>query len=157
MTFAYQDYLFNNLLIPVLAVVFICIPLFQMVGRVIRQLVHGERPEFGDAKSKLLLILMVVILVIIISTLFRGSIHLIYERPGDAVTIEGTIENIDKLSSFEGVRYTSNGETTFGYQYTVDGTVCTGMALGSLEVGDEVTVTYLPNSGYVLEIQQIQP
>ena len=38
--------------------------------------------------------------------------------------------------------------------YTVDGVELKGMAKGTLEAGDEVTVTYLPKSGYVLSIEE---
>ena len=39
-------------------------------------------------------------------------------------------------------------------EYTVDGVTLTGMAKGTLEPGDEVVVTYLPKSGFVLSIEE---
>lgn len=154
MTFAYQDYLFNSLLLPVFALVFLAVPVFQMIGRIIAQLVRGERAAFGDYRGVILFVLLILLGVLLVSSLFQGGIHLIYERADDAVTVSGTIEEIHKRSALSGTRYTSHGETSSGYDYTVNGVTCTGMALGTLEVGDEVTVTYMPKSGFVLAIEE---
>lgn len=157
MTFAYQDYLFSNLLLPVFALVFISVPVFQMIGRIIRQLIRGERAAFGDYRGVILFVLLILLAAILVSSLLHGGIHLIYERADDAVTVTGTIEDIQKRSALSGTRYTAYGESGSGYDYTIDGITCTGMAIGTLEAGDEVTVTYLPKSGFVLSIEEVTP
>lgn len=157
MVFAYSEYLFNNLMLPVFALVFIAVPVFRMVGRIIGQLVRKEAVEFGDSKVVLLFILLIVVAAILCNILLHGGIHLILERPGSAVTTQGTIEEINACGILESPKYTFSGENSNGYKITIGDVTCTSMALGSLEVGDEVTVTYMPKSGFVLSIEEVNP
>lgn len=158
MTFAYSEYLINNLVLPLFALAFIAVPVGRMIISVIGHAVRGEGVNFGDAKTVLLLILMIVVAVILCNILISGHGYcLIGERASDAVTAEGTIEQIQPLSIFSSPKYTASGESSNGYAITIDGTTCTSMALGTLEVGDQVTVTYMPNSGYILSIQEMNP
>ena len=158
MTFSYFDYLINNLVLPVFALAFIAFPVCRMVVQVIRRVKNGESVSFGDASTVLVFLLMLVVAVILGNILFSSSgCYLISERPGDAVTTQGTIEQIQPLGIFESPKYTSNGESSNGYAITIDGVSCTAMAQGTLEVGDEVTVTYLPKSGFVLSIEEANP
>lgn len=157
MTFAYSEYLINNLLLPIFALAFIAVPVFKALFRLLGQLVRKESVDFGDSKAVLLLIALIVVAVILGNILFHGGIHLIYERAASAVTTQGTIEEIQACSILESPKYTAGGESSNGYEITIDGTTCRTMALGSLEVGDEVTVTYMPKSGFVLTIEEVNP
>lgn len=158
MTFSYFDYLISNLVLPVFALAFIAFPVCRLVIQVIRQVKNSESVSFGEASTVLVFILMLVVAVILGNILFRsGGFYLITERPGDAVTTQGTIEEIQPLGIFESPKYMSNGESSNGYAITIDGISCTTMAQGMLEVGDEVAVTYLPNSGFVLSIEAANP
>lgn len=152
MTFAYSSYLLNNLILPIFGLAFIAIPMFKFISNIIMAKLKGESVSLGDTRMVILPILLALLAVILAGILFRGGVHLIYERADDAVTIQGTIEEIDTCSIVEGPQYTVNGERSNGYEITVDGVTCTSMALGTLEVGDEVTVTYMPNSGFILSI-----
>lgn len=158
MTFSYFSYLLNNLMMPVFAIAFIAFPVCKMLGRVIGQVRRGETVDFGDAQMVLMFIVLIVLAVILVNILLSsGGLKLITERPGDAVTLEGTVEQVDAYSIWESPRYSVGGEISNGYAITIDGVTCSSMALGTLEVGDEVTVTYLPKSGLILAIEELNP
>ena len=158
MAFSYWDYIINNLMLPVFGLVFIAVPTFQLVRRVIEQLATGRQRVDWDGKAIVFFVVMVVIAVLLGKSLFAdGGIHLIYEREKAAVTVEGTLEDIEKCSALKGIRYTYENEASFGYEFTVDGVTATGMAVGTLEEGDQVVMTYLPKSGFVLSIEEVNP
>lgn len=153
MSFSYFSYLLNNLMLPVFALAFVAFPVCKMLGRIIGSLVRGERVEFGDFSAVMMFILLIVLFAILANILISGGgLNLITERADDALTMEGTIETIESGTIWANPRYSANGEMSNGYTLTVDGVECFSMALGTLEVGDQVTVTYMPNSGYVLSI-----
>ena len=155
MVLAYHDYLFNNLIFPILALAFVAVPVFKMFARIARQLVNHESPFLGDSASVVLFIALLLVGAIMIATLFNGGIHLIYERPDDAVTVEGTIEDIQSCSILTSPKYFTTAENANGYKLTVGDTTCVIHSIGTLEVGQQVTVTYLPKSGFVLEITEV--
>lgn len=157
MIFSYWDYFVSNLMLPVFALAFIAVPVFNMVRRVLLQVANGEPIDMGGAKMVILFVLLIAIAVILANFIFHGGIQLVFDRPSKAVTVEGTIQDIDALNALEGVRYSSNDEMSYGYTYTIDGVTCTGMAKGTLEVGDAVIATYLPKSGFVLSIDELNP
>ena len=155
MAFSYWEYFIYNLMLPVFGIAFIAVPTFRLVMRLLEQYSTGRQRVKWDGQSIVFFVLMVAIGVILVVNLFTsGSIHLIYERPKAAVTVEGTLETVEAGSVWSGNRYTYNKESTYGYKYTVDGVVMKGMAKGTLEPGEEVIVTYLPKSGYVLSIEE---
>lgn len=152
MTFAYTEYLMYNLMMPVFGLLFIGVPTVKMIERLLRTFAKGQRGAFGDTRGMIIFVIMLVIAVILVNSLMQGGIHLIYERPTAAVTVEGTLESIEKVSPLSGARYMVGNEASFGYTYTIDGVECVGMAVGDLQVGDEVAATYMPKSGFVLSI-----
>ena len=155
MAFGYWEYVMYNLMLPVFALVFIAVPTFRLVMRLLEQYATGRQRVKWDGHSVLFFVIMVAVAVMLVANLITGGgIHLIYERPKAAVTVEATLEAVESKSVFSGIRYSAYGESSSGYEFTVDGQTLTGMAKGTLEAGDEVTVTYLPKSGYVLSIEE---
>ena len=155
MSFGYWDYLFNNLFLPAFGLVFIAVPTVRLVLRLVEQAATGRKRVNWDAQSLIFFVAMVAIGVLLARSLFvGGGLNLITERPGDAVTVEATLDAVKAKSALSGVRYNANGETSSGYEYTIGDLTLTGMAKGTLEAGDEVVVTYLPKSGYVLSIEE---
>ena len=155
MAFGYWDYFTNNLMLPVFGLAFIAVPTFRLVMRLLEQYATGKRRVNWDGQSIVFFVAMVIIGVLLAKNLVTGGgVHLIYERPKAAVTVEGTLESVKPHSIWNGIRYTAYGESSSGYAYTIDGQTLTGMAKGTLEAGDEVTVTYLPKSGFVLSIEE---
>ena len=155
MSFGYWDYFTSNLMLPVFGLVFIAVPTFRLVMRLLEQYATGKQRVNWDGQSVLFFVAMVVIAVLLgRNLLVGGGVHLVYERSDDAVTVEGTLESVEACSILSGVRYTAYGENSSGYEYVIDGQTLTGMAKGTLEAGDQVTVTYLPRSGFVLAIEE---
>ena len=155
MAFGYWEYFIYNLMLPVFGLVFIAVPTFRLVMRLLEQYATGRQRVNWDGHSILFFVVMVVVAVMLVKTLITGGgIHLIYERPKAAMTVETTLEAVEPKSIWSGIRYSAYGESSSGYEYTLDGQTLTGMAKGTLEAGDEVTVTYLPKSGFVLSIEE---
>ena len=155
MDFGYWDYLMFNLALPVFCLVFIAVPVVRLVMRLLEQYATGRQRVKWDGQSVAFFAVMVLVAALLGKNLVTdGGIHLVYERPKAAVTVEGTLESVKARSIWSGVRYTAYGESSSGYEYIIDGMTLTGMAKGTLEPGDQVTVTYLPKSGYVLHIEE---
>jgi len=155
MTFAYWEYFIYNLMLPVFGTAFVAVPTVRLVMRLLEQYATGRQRVKWDGQSIVFFVLMVVIgAVLVVNLITSRSFHLIYERPKAAVTVEGTLEQVKAGSVWSGIRYTYEGQNTYGYTYTIDGLELKGMAQGTLEPGEEVTVTYLPKSGYVLSIEE---
>ena len=89
-----------------------------------------------------------------VGRLLHGGIHLTYERESNAVELQGEILEIKELGRYSFPKLKTEygyGETN-GVQLVIDGVECTAVTRGILEVGDNVTVTFLPQSGYILSI-----
>jgi predicted aldo/keto reductase-like oxidoreductase len=84
------------------------------------------------------------------------ALRFVQSMPEVEVCLSGmnALEQVKANSIWSGLRYTAYGESTSGYEYTINGQVLKGMAKGTLEAGDDVTVTYLPKSGFVLAIEE---
>lgn len=155
MTFSFSSYLLNNLMLPVFAIAFAAFPVCKMIGRIAGQLVRGESVDFGDAQAVLMFIALILLLGILVNILISGGgLGLITERVDDAVSVEGTIEELRPGSIWKNPRYSTNGEVSNGYTFVIDGVECFGMAKGSLEIGDTVTAAYMPKTGYILTISE---
>ena len=98
-----------------------------------------------------------VLVAIQIGVLYNGGIYLREEKETDAVEMQGEITNIEGLGEFSFPRIQDDYEydEKNGYKFTINGVQCTFVAKGSLEVGDYVTVKYLPKSGYILYIAEV--
>jgi len=105
----------------------------------------------------LMLIGVGVVVSIQIGILYNGGIYLHNENEADAVQMQGEITYIKGLGTFSFPRIHGDYdyEEKHGYEFTINDVQCAFVAKGSLEVGDYVTVKYLPKSGYVLYIAKI--
>ena len=86
--------------------------------------------------------------------LLDGGIYLRDEKETDAIEMQGEISDIRGLGefTFPVVKGDYDYDKVNGYEFVIDGVHCKAVLKGSLEVGDYVTVKYLPKSGYVLYI-----
>ena len=89
-----------------------------------------------------------------VGRLLHGGIHLVYERESNVVEFQGEILEIKELGrcSFPELKSEYGHDEKNGVLFVIDGVECTAVTRGTLEVGDNVTVSYLPQSGYVLSI-----
>ncbi|MDE7271071.1 MAG: hypothetical protein K2N81_11435 [Acetatifactor sp.] len=95
-----------------------------------------------------------VVVFIQIGVLCNGGIYLRDEKETDAVEMQGEISDIKGLGSFSFpvVKGNYRHEEKNGYEFIINGVQCKAVLKGSLEVGDYVTVKYLPKRGYILYI-----
>lgn len=154
MTFSYSDYLFNNLLMPVVGLVFIAVLAVLPLAR------RGLRDVFANRQMVVMLLVLVLVAGVLVLTLTQsGGLGLIGQGPGDAVTMEGTITEIRQGNLFLSPRYSAYGEMGSGYQVTLENAentvTVTIMARGELQSGDRVSVRWLPKSGLALSIDQL--
>lgn len=151
MIFSYSDYFLNNLLLPLAALVVMGVLALRPI------LSHGFGQVLADRRAAVIFLLLVLLAVVMVLTLVQGGgIHLLTEGAGDGLTVSGTISDIQKGNPFLNPRYSAYGEMSSGYRVTLttdagDITVTT-MARGDLAVGEKVTVTYLPKSGFALAV-----
>lgn len=155
MTFSYFDYLFNTLLLPLAALVFIG----GMAGVPLAR--RGLASLRGDRQMVVMLLVLVFIAVVLVLMVTQGGgIGLIGQGPGDAVTLEGTILDIREGSAFLSPRYSAYGELSNGYHLTIatseEPVTVTVMARGDLQVGDQVTISWLPKSTFALSITRTE-
>ena len=106
-------------------------------------------------KSLLFILLFGFLLYINVGTILHGGIYLLNECEADAVEMQGHIEEIKDVEAYSFPNLGSEYGIGQGVEFTIDGIQCTAILQGSLEVGDYVSVKYLPKSGYVLYISQI--
>lgn len=157
MNFSFYTYFLNNLALPLFAIAFICVPMGKLIYTFLRSYFVDKQVDTSNLVQKLLFSLaLLVLLVLMIYMLSQGGIHLIYEWPSKAVCSEGIIEEITALNSLHGMKYDYDGVSSYGYEFTINGETLVGMAIGDLETGDTVTYTYLPNSGYILTIEEVE-
>ena len=99
-----------------------------------------------------------LIVCINIGQLLHGGVYLRDEKETDAIEMQGEISDIIGLSefSFPVVKGNYLHEEKNGYEFTVNGVKCQAVLKGTLEVGDYVSVTYLPKSGYILYIDKVE-
>ena len=141
-------------------------PLFGVVAFSIVVLTHGIwlacvawTRKWNWRKNGLHLLLLIALggLVCVLTRyLLNGGIYLRDEKETNAVEIQGEISDIKGLGDFTFPVVKGNYlyEEKNGYEFTIDGVRCKGVNKGSLEVGDYVTVRYLPKSGYILYIAE---
>ena len=105
----------------------------------------------------LLIIGMGITLCMEVGALLNGGIYLRDEKETDAIEMHGEISDIRGLEefTFPVVKGDYDYDKVNGYEFIIDGVHCKAVRKGSLEVGDYVTVKYLPKSGYILYIAEI--
>ena len=116
----------------------------------------GKRSWKKNGLHLLLLAALSGSVCITIGYLLNGGMYLRDEKETYAVEIQGEISDIKGLGDldFPVVKGDYLYEEKNGYEFTIDGVRCKGVGIGSLEVGDYVTVKYLPKSGYILYIAE---
>ena len=160
MTFAYSDYYKLCFLIPL----FIATLSDMLLIGILTEPVEAD----PDRKKRIFVIVRNLIFVAVTVNLFshgmgrlmNGGAYLLVEKPFDAIEVTGTISEIKTLNEFimiptkEYYDYDSGEKTSYGF--TVDGIEIKSFGKGKFQEGDEVTVLYLPKSGYLLSIAWVE-
>ena len=158
MYFDHAQYVSACLIVPGLVMLF---SFYMAIGEVLQfvRLIYGKRISKHDVWTFLFILLIAgFFLRMEGGVLLHGGIYLLTERLPDAIEMQGYISEIEGLGRYSFPRIKSNygyGDTN-GVEFTIDGVQCTAVLQGTLEIGDYVSVKYLPKSGYVLYISQIE-
>lgn len=156
MYFEYTDYVMGCMVLP------ICVILFA-VAFFIFALIHelAAIKQSGFSYRKLVHIVLALLVcgfffLLNIGRLFHGGFYLVAERENDAVIMQGAISDINDLNrfSFPELKNVYRDGQPNGAQLVINGITCIAISSGDLEVGDFVTVTYLPRSKYILSIEK---
>ena len=156
MIFEYSSYFRVCFAIPFFTSLFtICISVMGIVSAAID---ISQRKNV--AKSIVLILFVILIWTVFVTrdigNVVYGGIHLIYEREDDAVETQGTIESIRPLSERDFPRTDLYEElVSNGVQFVIDGIPYSAFSRGNFEVGNQVCVSYLPKSSYILSITQV--
>lgn len=151
----FWDYIAFGLFLPIF-----CILLFAGATLFCFKLLKRSKQKGKSFKKRIKIWIFILFFVFVsvqyISVLATGSFHLVYEREHDAVTVSGQISEIVGTNRFPTFAsdYEKSAELTSGALITVNGETVKGHSclLSEFSAGDSVTVTYLPNSTYILKI-----
>jgi len=154
MNFEYTQYVRGCLIIPVFVSLFALPMIVSAVVDLITVIIHQKLSSRAVVNFLFSVLVCGFFLCMNAGRLLHGGIHLIYEKESDAVEVQGKILEIKELGrySFPELETEYESSETNGVQFLIDGVECTAVTRGALEVGDNVTVTFLPKSGYILSI-----
>ena len=162
MSFSYNDYQFHCLILPASILLFSAVVFIVASIWSIRDIVRK-----GPTAEKVLTLLFFLFLAgaffrIDGGRLLNGGLYLLREKAAEAVTYEGIIEGISLYEQTQFPNISSqyreyrdeNRENGYGYEIVVDKRTLKAPQIGTLNVGDRVSVTCLPKSGYILSIEK---
>ena len=150
MKFEYDEYKSASLNFPI-GIVLFCIML--IISMIVLYFVIGYKK---DQRSLLQLYVSfaIPILLIIPSLIYLSSgYHLLSENEQDYIIYTGEIIEINV--PIKSPRYYYDGEAVSASIITVDDLELYFMTSGNLQIGDTITVKYLPKSTYVLEVEVV--
>lgn len=151
MTFLYKSYWNATLLLPVLVISFMLVLIFSSSYAYWVREVH--KPQIVERTLGYLFSLCVAVFCIVpqCKYLLNGGIYLLAEKEQDALVHSGTIERICEPSNrFPGFKLSHE----YGADIVIDGVEFFVITSGNYEEGDSVVVHYLPNSHFVLAIEE---
>ena len=152
----FWDYVAFGLFLPIFCtILFAVATLFCF--KILRKWKQRGKTFRKRIKIWILTLFFIFVMVQYVSVIVSGSYHLLYEREHDAVTVSGQITEIaptNRFPTFSADYANSEEITSSGVDITVDGKALKGhnCIYAGYSKGDSVTVTYLPNSGYILKI-----
>ena len=164
MSFSYNDYQFHCLILPASILLFSAVVFIAASIWSIRDIVRK-----GPTAEKVLTLLFFLFIAGAFiridgdgGRLLNGGLYLLREKAAEAVTYEGIIEGISLYEQTQFPNISSqyreyrdeNGENGYGYEIVVDKRTLKAPQIGTLNVGDRVSVTCLPKSGYILSIEK---
>ena len=154
MHFEYTQYVRGCLVVPAFVSLFALSMLISAVSHLVLVVLKHKFSSRDGINFLLAILVCGFFLSMYIGRLLNGGIHLIYEREASAVELRGEITEITKLGRYSFPEINSGYEYADknGVQLSINGVKCTAISRGTLEIGDRVIVTYLPQSGFVLEI-----
>ncbi len=155
MNFSYTMYQKGCFIVPMVLVVFALIIVSSVIVSVFKKS-SQKKYKKGQIFYVFVLLFCVYMIVMSVGKLASGGIFIMLDKEKNAVELTGKIDEIKNINEFKiplfktGYEY---GETS-GVEITIGETIIKGPGCISnyVKLGDEVTIVYLPNSGYILNI-----
>lgn len=154
MSFSYSEYYNNAFIIPL---VFLIVSICFVSGAIINYSRTSKKvglEESNNKKSLILMLISCVVAFIIISTQMKTlmyGINLAGETVEDAVKYVGDVQSIEKVS--QSPRYMHNDSVARASIVEVGGKKFYFMSASEIEVGNKISITYLPKSTMVLSYE----
>lgn len=158
MFFDYSQYVRGCLVIPGLISLFTLSILIPSLFHYVLLVIHRKIVSHGGMHLLLAILVCLFFLCMNIGRLIHGGICLVWERETDAVVVNGEIAQIEDLSIFS----FPNMDSDYGYadkngvQFVIDGENYTAITNGELAVGDYVSISYLPDSRFILSVIKLE-
>ncbi len=157
--FAYNDYYRINFVDPIIVAIGSTIALLIAIVSLLQDVKRGQLTARNILSYFMVFAICVYFITINAQTLARGGIYLCSERESDAVVVQGIIEKIEECDNSYNQKYgrsaTNDGTTSFGVKIIIEENCYYAITSGSLQPGDDVILTYLPRSRFVLKISEI--
>ena len=159
MKFDFDVYVQGCYTVPIILVLFFSIDYIALIWNFVKKIKNKAIKIRDVLGSTFGIVIFTCFLMLSIGPLINGGIAVGHEEKSDAVRMEGSIEDIENLYTFSfpktSPEYSEREGEITGYRFWINGISCIAFEKGNLQVGDTVTVLYLPKSGYVLEIGPI--
>ena len=157
MIISYEDYFGSYCIFPLFMICMFCL-LLVYGGNLLRKCIRDRETSAKKILEAVLPFGMSVVIIIQIGSILicNGNLFLLMEKEEDAVTICGTIESIEPV---DGTLYGQHDM----YELLINHTECSAIYTRSenptaktpFKAGDYVEVLYLPRSGYILSIEEL--
>lgn len=150
MNFSYTMYFNGAFLTPLLIVIFMTFIFVSVIHSFTKQILQ-HCPPIIIARSIFFLLVLILCTLPQIKCLANGGWKLITEKDADAKTSVGIVENIvepsKRLSAFK-INH------CHGADITINGVTFFIMTAGDIHIGEPVSIKYLPNSHFIMEMQR---
>lgn len=149
MQFDYSKYLEANIIAIIIITINICI-IIAVLKNYIGLFIKRNLSHKDTLRCVCLIVLFGILTSINISKLIHGGMYVFFENEADRVQVQGKIESIEEIGYWGIQKHQYDGGS--GTQLTVNGICCRTIHDISMDVGDYVSVGYLPKSGYILDL-----
>lgn len=151
MNFDYSQYFEACLLNPIIVSVFFLSALTPAIIQSIKKFkISVNKKEI--IKFVFLLSIFILFFIVNVGRLLYGGIYLTFERVSDCKILEGEIQDIKEVDNFL-FPIIDSGKAV---RFLIQGKECTAISQGDFQIGDYVTIKYLPRSRYVLSIKRLE-
>lgn len=156
MKFDYDVYYRQDCIVPLLLAVFSIAMIIGMVISLFNQHMNsGFLDAIKNSQPKVFFVLICSFLLVVNCIhLSRGGAYLLWEKETDSVQITGVVEKICYVDSVTGSKYGVSQNRGLGVSIYIEGQKYHVVSCEGVVVGDSVTVTFLPQSRFVLYLSK---
>ncbi len=151
MNFDFDTYFLNLVIVPLIFAFFGLVVLLSNITKHYR-----NRPTQSDIKYSWMTRRMIssigTFIFCIILSLWIGKFSLVLDNENKTETISGEILSIEEAEPRAKIKF--EGEYTYQKHITINGEEYYIMTIGDFEIGDNVSIVYLPHSKIILSIQE---